>query len=65
MGRPWAEATILGLAAAVEVLSLSLTCFGSLVLFSRLEFVVVFQELAPITKKPAVFYDVLNTKQNL
>ncbi|VVB17995.1 unnamed protein product [Arabis nemorensis] len=39
MGRPWAEATVLGLAAAVE-------------------------ELAPLTKKPAIFYDVLNTKQN-
>ncbi|CAN8277511.1 unnamed protein product [Cochlearia groenlandica] len=36
MGRPWAEATVLSLAAAVE-------------------------ELAPITKKPAVFYDLLNT----
>ncbi|XP_010484225.1 PREDICTED: fatty acid amide hydrolase-like isoform X1 [Camelina sativa] len=36
MGRPWAEATILGLAAAIE-------------------------ELAPVTKKPAVFYDILNT----
>ncbi|CAA7034814.1 unnamed protein product [Microthlaspi erraticum] len=40
MGRPWAEATILGLAAAVE-------------------------ELAPVTKKPAVYHDVLNTKTSL
>ncbi|CAG7871589.1 unnamed protein product [Brassica rapa] len=38
MGRPWAEATVLGLAAAVE-------------------------ELAPVTKKPAVFHDVLNTNR--
>uniref|UniRef100_M4E695 Amidase domain-containing protein n=1 Tax=Brassica campestris TaxID=3711 RepID=M4E695_BRACM len=38
MGRPWAEATVLALAAAVE-------------------------ELAPVTKKPAVFHDVLNTNR--
>ncbi|CAF1921840.1 unnamed protein product [Brassica oleracea var. botrytis] len=38
MGRPWAEATVLTLAAAVE-------------------------ELAPITKKPTVFHDVLSTKR--
>ncbi|RID59074.1 hypothetical protein BRARA_F02323 [Brassica rapa] len=38
MGRPWAEATVLSLAAAVE-------------------------ELAPVTKKPAVFHDLLNTNR--
>ncbi|KAJ4887658.1 Fatty acid amide hydrolase [Raphanus sativus] len=38
MGRPWAEATVLSLAAAVE-------------------------ELAPVTKKPAVFHDVLKTNR--
>ncbi|XP_048637918.1 fatty acid amide hydrolase isoform X2 [Brassica napus] len=38
MGRPWAEATVLALAPAVE-------------------------ELAPVTKKPAVFHDVLNTNR--
>ncbi|CAN6821657.1 unnamed protein product, partial [Brassica oleracea] len=38
MGRPWAEATVLALAAAVE-------------------------ELAPVTKKPAVFHNLLNTNR--
>uniref|UniRef100_M4ESY7 Amidase domain-containing protein n=1 Tax=Brassica campestris TaxID=3711 RepID=M4ESY7_BRACM len=38
MGRPWAEATVLALAPAVE-------------------------ELAPVTKKPAIFHDVLNTNR--
>lgn len=80
MGRPWAEATILGLAAAVEVLSFSThprTLYwphgndtflkdqveGSAV-SPDLEFILVFQELAPVTKKPAVFYDLLNTNSN-
>jgi hypothetical protein len=62
IGRPWGEATILRLAAAVEVYfpenckeDSYLRCFA---------FLVCFQELCAKSKKqqPASFYDVLKTK---
>ncbi|KAL0863048.1 hypothetical protein Bca101_042166 [Brassica carinata] len=57
MGRPWAEATVFALAAAVE------RVLGSDCLPGSLYSIVVFQELAPVTKKPAVFHDVLSTNR--